>query len=343
MSPRVGFARWRSEVPSGGNRYDEQMAAGLRSLGVDLREYAVPGPWPTPDPDDLERFGKLLAQERCWLVGNIVGSAVPHVIRTAVEAGRGVTMLVHYFPADDPNLAPADRRRLAATEAEVVAAATTVVVTSRWAAAEIAARYGRGDAVVAVPGVDPAPPAEGSGRSGAPALLWLGRISRGKDPLTFVEALSRVRDLAWTARLVGPDDVDDALTRQVHERLAEAGLAGRVDVTGPMQGAQLAAVWSSTDLLVHSSRSEVYGMVVSEALARGIPSIVAKGTGAVEAQQGVGETFSPGDADALGALLRAWLTDLALRERWRTDAARLRGQLPTWAQTASAVLPVLTR
>ena len=46
---RLGFARWISDVPSGGNRYDDELAAGLRGLGVDVHEYAVVGPWPVPD------------------------------------------------------------------------------------------------------------------------------------------------------------------------------------------------------------------------------------------------------------------------------------------------------
>lgn len=342
MSLRVGFGRWRSDVPSGGNRYDEELATGLRELGVDLPEYAVPGLWPTPAVDDLRRFEELLAHEQHWLIGNIVGSAAPHAVRAAVEAGRRVTMLVHYFPADDPNLDPADRQRLAVTESEAVTAASGIVVTSAWAAAEVARRYGGDDAVVAVPGVDPAPLSKGPA-GGPPRLLWLGRVSRGKDPLTFIDALSRVRDLDWTARLVGPDDVDEALTSQVHDRIAGLGLAGRVDVAGPMVGDGLEAVWSSTDLLVHTSRSEVYGMVVSEALSRGIPSIVPSGTGTVEAQQGVGATFPPGDADALAAALREWLRDRDLRDRWRAEAERAREQLPTWAQTVRAVLSALRR
>ena len=92
------------------------------------------------------------------------------------------------------------------------------------------------------------------------------------------------------------------------------------------------AVWARTDLLVHTSRSETYGMVVSEALARGIPSIVASGTGAVEAQ-GVGEMFPPGDVAALADALRVWLGDPALQRRWRAEAADLRAHLPTWQRT----------
>ena len=66
-------------------------------------------------------------------------------------------------------------------------------------------------------------------------LLWLGRLTHGKDPLTLVEALARLRDLDWTARLVGPDTLDETLSRRVRDRIAQAGLTGRVEVAGPLR------------------------------------------------------------------------------------------------------------
>lgn len=341
---RVGFARWTSPQASGGNRYDDELAAGLAALGLDVRTYAVTGPWPVPSSLERERFGELLANEEHWLVNNIVGSAAPEAIEAAVAAGRRVTLLVHYFPADDPALAPEDRARLARTEARAVVAASTVVVTSAWAGSEVASRYRRDDAVVAVPGVELSPLAPGSLlHGGPPMLLWLGRVTRTKDPVTLVEALSRLRERDWTARLVGPDSVDAPLARELRDRLAAAtGLADRIEVTGPRDGAALEAVWSATDLLVHTSRAETYGMVVSEALARGIPSIVATGTGAIEAQQ-VGALFPPGDVEALAAALRRWLDDPLLRDRWRTEAARRRADVPTWADTARIIAATLIR
>lgn len=342
MQLRFGFARWRSDLASGGNRYDEELTAGLRARGLDVREYAVTGSWPLPSGDDRRELAGLLAREQGWLIGNIVASAAPEQVRAAIAAGRRVTLLVHYFPADDPALSGAEREHLAVTEAQAVRAASRVVVTSAWAAHEVASRYGRDDAVVAVPGTRPAAPAPGSTRGAhPPMLLWLARLSHGKDPLTVVEALARLEDLDWTARLVGPGTVDEALSRQVRDRIAQLGLADRIEVPGPLHGADLEAVWDATDLLVHTSRAETYGMVVAEALARGIPSIVASGTGAVEAQ-GPGETFPPGDAGALAGTLRAWLADGRLRERWRRDAAGRRARLTTWSQTAEAVASALT-
>lgn len=338
----IGFARWRCDLPSGGNRYDDELVAGLLALGLDLREYAVIGPWPLPEPHHRQRFIETLITEQDWLVNNIVASAAPEAIRAAAAAGRRVTMLMHYFPADDPSLSMSDRERLAATEAEAVTAASRIVVTSAWAASELLSRYGRDDAVVAVPGVDPVALAPGSLRVGQPPMLvWLSRLTATKDPLTFVEALSRLHDLDWTARLVGPDTVDEDLSRLVRHRIAAAGLTDRVEVVGPRSGAALEAVWAGTDLLVHTSRAETYGMVVTEALAHGIPSIVASGTGAVEAQE-VGAAFPPGDADALASALREWLVDPHLRQRWRTEAAQRRAYVPTWQGTARIIASAVT-
>lgn len=337
---RLGFARWRSDLPSGGNRYDEELVTGLRALGLEVHEYPVTGPWPLPELHERQRLAELLSAEQDWLIGNIVGSAAPEEITAAVAAGRRVTVLMHYFPADDPSLTAADRRRLAASEARAVTAASAVVVTSAWAAGQVASRYGRDDAVVAVPGFSPAALAPGSSCGGGPpTLLWLARLTRAKDPLTFVEALARSDDLGWTARLVGPA-LDADLTQRVRERIERTGLTDRIAVVGTRDGEALEAEWARTDLLVHTSHTETYGMVVSEALARGIPSIVGSGTGAVEAQE-VGETFPPGDVDALTRTLRGWLTDQRLRERWRTDAAVVRAHLPTWSDTARSVATAL--
>ena len=338
---RIGFARWTSDQPSGGNRYDAELADRLPGCGIDLHEYPVAGPWPLPGPGDVDRLLAVLPSERHWLIGNILGSAAPQALRAVRAAGGRVTLLVHYFPADDPALPAAARGRLAEGEAEAVELADAVVVTSEWAAGEVARRYRRTDVTVAPPGVEAAPPATGSLPLGsAPALLWLGRLTATKDPLTFLSALDLVRELPWTARLVGPDAVEPSVSRQVTHRIEATGLAGRVAVTGPRVGPALEAVWGATDLLVHTSRAETYGMVVAEALARGIPAVVASGTGAVEALR-VGAAFPAGDPAALAEVLRGWLADPVRQHRWRTEAARLSADRPTWQATAEAVATAL--
>ena len=64
MKQRIGFARWRSDLASGGNRYDDELAVALRALGLDVREYPVPGSWPVPKQQERERLSGLLAADR---------------------------------------------------------------------------------------------------------------------------------------------------------------------------------------------------------------------------------------------------------------------------------------
>ncbi|QLQ14718.1 MAG: glycosyltransferase [Micropruina sp.] len=79
-------------------------------------------------------------------------------------------------------------------------------------------------------------------------------------------------------------------------------------------------------------------MVVTEALAHGVPAIVGRGTGAEEALRSgggmPGASVDPDDPDELAALLRRWLTDSALRADWRTQALAGRQRLRGWPQAA---------
>jgi glycosyltransferase involved in cell wall biosynthesis len=131
-----------------------------------------------------------------------------------------------------------------------------------------------------------------------------------------------------------------------------AGLQDRISVPGALVSAALDQKWDATDLLVLPSRIETYGLVIIEALARGIPAVVTAGTGAVEAlgsggtPQAVvtpGTAVPAGDAERLAAVLRSWLTEPTLRREWRQAALARRDTLPGWQQTAQAVLAYLYR
>src|SRR5689334_5978172 len=90
-------------------------------------------------------------------------------------------------------------------------------------------------------------------------------------------------------------------------------------------------------------------MVVTEALARGVPVLAADVGGVTEAlghgDDGTrpGLLVPPGDPAALGAALRTWLGDAELRKRLRGAARERRAGLRGWPATAAAVAAVLAR
>ena len=102
---------------------------------------------------------------------------------------------------------------------------------------------------------------------------------------------------------------------------------------GPRTGAELDRAYAAADLLVLASHAETYGMVVTEALARGLPVLAAEVGGVTEAlghgEDGTrpGLLVPPGDPAALGAALRAWLGDAELRGRLRRAARERRASL----------------
>ena len=102
-------------------------------------------------------------------------------------------------------------------------------------------------------------------------------------------------------------------------------------------------------MLVLASHAETYGMVVTEALARGLPVIATAVGGLPEA---LGQTrdgrrpgllVPPGDSGALAAALRRWLTDAELRQGLRAAARERRSTLSGWDVTSRRIAHVLTQ
>jgi len=109
-------------------------------------------------------------------------------------------------------------------------------------------------------------------------------------------------------------------------------------------GAELDRAYAEADLLVLASHAETYGMVVTEALARGIP-VLATDVGGVSEALGhgtrAGLLVAPGDPRAVAAALRAWLNDAGLRGRLRAAARERRATLRGWTDTTAVLDTVL--
>jgi len=324
----------RPGAPSGGHAYNE--AVLLNWPGRPPRRVELDGPWPAGDAASIEALRSTLHDHATTLVDGLVGAAHPEVVAEAVAAGHHVVLLVHLPLADEGGLSSADRVRLEGLERAGVHAASRVVTTSRWAAVDLAARHGRDDVVAVPPGVAEAPVAE---RNEPPHLLQVGSIGPRKNQLATVAALAACDDLPWTATFVGPV-ADPAYAERLSAELPE-----RACRQGPLRGAELERVFASADLLLFPSRAETWGMVVTEALARGIPALVTEGTGAVEALRsggGVpGAVVPTDDPEALAKVLRRWLTSPAVRDEWRAAALLARPRLRRWPASAAALARLL--
>jgi glycosyltransferase involved in cell wall biosynthesis len=318
--------------PSGGNTYDREACRELAALGWTVREHAVAGDWPAAGERGeaaLARAMAAVSDGACVLIDGLIASASPGVLVPQADRLR-LVVLVH-MPLGH------------AAERDVLAAAAGVVTTSAWTRGRLIALYGLPSAHVHVarPGVRAAPLAPGT--AGGGRLLCVAAVTPAKGHDVLVDALAAAADLPWRCTCAGSIGRDPTFARAVRAGAVELGLGTRLHFTGPLVGAELDAAYATADVLVLPSRAETYGMVLTEALARGLPVITAAVGGVPEAlgDERAGLLVPPGDSAALAAALRRWLTDAGLRERLRGAAAERRGSLRPWSATAADVARAL--
>lgn len=336
-------------APSGGDIYDRRLCQGLADTWS-VREHAVPGSWPLPGPagyDALARTLAALPDGAVVLLDGLVGGAAPEVLVAEADRLR-LVVLVHLPLGDETGRPAAEVAELDAGERRALRAAAAVVATSDWTARRLVDRHGLPpDRVhVATPGVDPAPLATGT--DGASRLLCVAAVTPLKAQDLLVEALATLTDQRWTCRCVGAVDRAPGYVDRLRHTIGAHRLTRRVRLVGPLTGADLAAEYAAADLVVLPSHAEAYGMVVTEALARGVP-VLATDVGGVREALGrapdgglPGMLVPPGDPAALATAIRRWLTDPGTRRRLRRAAHARRETLPGWQVTARTVADVLS-
>jgi glycosyltransferase involved in cell wall biosynthesis len=332
---------------SGGNVYDRHVCRGLGSIGWSVHEHAVAGSWPRPDEASCAALADVVRRipdDAVVLLDGLVASTAPEVL--VPEAGRLRQVVLVHIPLGHraAGAGPGDSRT---RERAVLSGAAAVVTTSAWTRRRLLELYDLpADRVhVAEPAVDVAALANGSAAGGA--LLCVAAVIPGKGHDVLLDALATTTDLPWQCVCVGSLERDPDFVEDLRRRTLERGLDERVSFAGPQTGADLERSYAGADLLVLASRAETYGMVVTEALARGLPVVASDVGGLPEALGHGAQGVRPGllvpsdDPAALGGALRAWLSDADLRGRLRRAARERRESLAGWSTTTSVLAGVL--
>jgi glycosyltransferase involved in cell wall biosynthesis len=329
---------------TGGYIYDRRVAEGLRALGWTLDVHELAGRFPLVDEVALAAAHQALTAMPPGSLPVIDGLALPAFCNLLQRLPQPWVALVHHPLAIETGLDPAGAAALADVERRLLAAADRVIVTSPQTRRDLAP-YGVADARVGVvlPGTEPAPLARGSAGPDV-ALLCVASLTPRKGHLVLLEALADLGDLSWRLTCIGSPERDPACARAIARAIERLGLGDRVRMVGEQPEAGLQPFYDVADLFVLASHHEGYGMVLAEALARGLP-IVATSAGAIPdtVAATAGLLVRPGDPPALAAALRRLLLEPALRRDLAAGARAARARLPGWADAARAFAAELER
>jgi alpha-1,3-rhamnosyl/mannosyltransferase len=276
-----------------------------------------------------------------------LGGTVPVASRLA---GARRLLLVHDLqPLDHPeHFPPARRAFLRARVGPSVRIAEVVATVSAWVADDVAARFGLDRSTVEVlptavappPTVDAAVTAAVTARHDldGPWFLLPAITYPHKGHATLVAALARLLVDHPDALLVfaggaGPAEAD------VDAAVVAAGVGHRVRRVGRVPAPTLDVLYAGATALCFPSRYEGFGLPVIEAMARGVPALVADVTALPEVAGGAAVLLPPDDAPAWAAAMARLLDDPAHRRRLVT-AGRARAEAfapgPIAARTVAA-------
>ena len=237
--------------PSGGNTYDRKICASRRARVVGARARRD-GSLAESRPAALAALAEILAEipdGSVVLVDGLVASTVPELL--VPQTGRLCLVVLVHMP-------------LGGTREGAVLGAAAVVATSDWTRRWLLDTHGLpADRVqVAKPGVDPAALVEGTPGAGS----CCGGGHPGQGVRRAAGGAGQRQGPALPLR--GYPTADSTFVDDLGRAASAAGIEDRVRFTGPLAGPELDDAYATADARARP-RAETYGMVVTEALARG--------------------------------------------------------------------------
>lgn len=180
-------------------------------------------------------------------------------------------------------------------------------------------------------------------QTGPLRLLFLGNVIPRKSLHTVINALSRLPRGEYCLEVVGSLEMVPGYARLVQQQVTQNGLNAQVSFKGRQENVQLADILRACHLLVLPSSYEGYGIAYLEGMSFGLPAIgTTRGAAGELIHPGEnGFLISPGDAEALAALLRSLAAGRPALARLSLGALEFYKQHPGWEQSMNTAVDFL--
>lgn len=177
--------------------------------------------------------------------------------------------------------------------------------------------FGRHGEVFCVPPPITCPivPLDTEGKLAGAKLLFLSRLHEKKGLELLLRAYSEI-DVRYCNGMCIAGSGERAYEARLNRLVIELGLENRISLLGHVSGDRREQAFNEGALLVLPSWDENFGLVVVEAVARGLPVIASDAVAAAEylAENGFARIFNAGDANALKETIVQALSDFEWRK-----------------------------
>lgn len=321
---------------TGGYIYNKRMVNGLLNKGHQVEVHSLMNDFPFPSPESKKKCAETLfaiPKGDFIIIDSIVFGAIPDLLKK-IKRFHPIIALIHLPLSMGTGYSADQRSRLLILENEAFEYADLIIVTSAFTRnllIEMGINPSR--LVTIIPGAEallhkqkycPIPR----------KFITVSNYTPNKGYLLLINALSELKHLKWTLDCYGNPEFDPEYFKELSDLITHNNLTEKIFLHTAVSGKELSEAYVNSDLLIHPSEFETYGMVLTEALSHGIP-VVASLCGAISQtlQSSMGVFFEVNDQISLQNTIKIVLQDETRYQKLCNEAASYKPQL--WEKSIS--------
>jgi glycosyltransferase involved in cell wall biosynthesis len=316
--------------------YDKRIIEGLRKKGHIVTVHRLADDFPFPSEKSVKQCSLIAAsipKGEYVVVDSQAFGAIFSVMKELYNRNL-IVGLIHLPLSVDPNYSAYQRTMITSQEMETFRLATKFIASSEYTL-EVLQNLGIENQKInlIIPGLEDFPQKKKYPEKPL-ELLCIANMCRNKDHAILVRALAALRDKDWVLHCYGVLDLDREYLSDFQSMIRRNRLQDKILVHGTISGKELSDAYLNSDLFVHPSDFETYGMVLAEALGHGVPVVASTGGGICKTVPSkMGQFFKPGDSYGLESILEELLENSEVYRKLCVQAATYKETAQSWEES----------
>lgn len=299
-------------LPSGGNRYNEQLIQALTRAGRSVRVVS----W------SAYQAARQADQASCFFVDSLFVRELSRLPRFATKPLRTIFVL-HHLESMDPPLGKT-RPQCRAEEQAAFALVDAFLVTSSFSQQYLRTHGIRQPIVVVEPGITPPSTLRPPPAHFVRALMVTNLITR-KGILPWLQQLATVVDDtdSFELTIVGRTDLEPDYAAACQQAVAtHPALSRKVRFSGALPHEQVLRHYAEAHVFVSAARIETFGMALQEAKAYRVPLLTLAGGYAARHVASKSDGYVFGELPEMAKFFVDFVRSPSARAAWQAKAAQ---------------------